>query len=171
MSVVNSTCNELEVCYSSGISRITKMRATYPYKFYQSNISDCVFTNVYLLGFGGGVVSGDSQELKITVKDNAILLMKTQGSTKIFKSVDDQFCSQKVVVHLYNGSLLAYLPDPTTCYKNSKYVQHQTYHLQETARYVQCEILLLVLLLLQQLYLMLQALLLFTVYYCYCYHE
>jgi urease accessory protein len=126
--------NELEVCSSSRISRVTKMRASYPYKFLKSSLSDNIFASVYILGFGGGAVSGDSQEMTINVQDNAILLLRTQGSTKIFKSIDGKYSSQKLIVNLSSRSLLAFLPDPTVCFKGSRYIQQQTYNLEESAR-------------------------------------
>lgn len=126
--------NELEVCFNSGISRVTKMRASYPYKFLQSNLADETFASVFVLGFGGGAVSGDSQEMAVNIKENAILLLRTQGSTKIFKSVNGKYSSQNLVVNLSSGSLLAFLPDPTVCFKGSRYIQQQTYNLEESAR-------------------------------------
>lgn len=127
--------SELEVSCMCGISRVTKMRATYPYKFLKSNLSDGIFASVFMLGFGGGAVAGDCQELQLTLLENAILLLRTQGSTKIFKSIHGRYCSQHSVVNLSNGSLLAFLPDPTTCYKGSRYYQHQTYNLEGSARF------------------------------------
>ena len=86
--------NELEVCSSGRISRFTKMVASYPCKFLKSSLSDKVFTTVYILGFGGGAVPGDSQEVTIGIQENAILLLRTQGSTKTLKSVDGKYSSQ-----------------------------------------------------------------------------
>jgi urease accessory protein len=126
--------NELEVCSSSGISRVTKMRASYPYKFLKSSLSDNVFASIYILGFGGGAVSGDSQEMTINVQENAILLLRTQGSTKIFKSIDGKYSSQKLIVNLSSRSFLAFLPDPTVCFRGSRYIQQQAYNLEESAR-------------------------------------
>jgi urease accessory protein len=126
--------NEIEVNFSGGISRTTKMRASYPYKFCRSNIAAEIFETVFLLGFGGGVVAGDHLELKVTLHQKAILFLRTQGSTKIFKSIEGKHCTQIVSVKLFNDSLFAFLPDPTTCFKESRYKQHQIYHLQENAR-------------------------------------
>lgn len=126
------TLNKLEVCSSSGVSHVTHMLATYPYKFLQ--ISTSIYANVFLLGFGGGSVAGDIQELKVILKEDAILLLRTQGSTKIFKSVDGKYCSQRVSVNLASGSLFAFLPDPTTCFKDSRYCQYQIYYMHEAAR-------------------------------------
>ena len=128
--------SELEVCSTHGISQVTKMLASYPYKFICSDAKAGVYSSVYLLGFGGGAVAGDSQQLKIVLKENAILILRTQGSTKIFKSVDGKYSTQHLAVELPNGSLFAFLPDPTTCFRGSKYDQHQIYNLQESARWI-----------------------------------
>ena len=136
----NISVSELEVSFSREISHVTRMKATYPYKFLATNISDAIYSVVFLLGFGGGAVAGDCQQLKVKLNENATLILRTQGSTKIFKSVDGKFYSQHVVVELLNGSLLAFIPDPTTCFKGSKYNQHQIYDLQETARFAAIQI-------------------------------
>lgn len=128
--------SELEVCFGRGMSYVTRMRATYPYKFLKSNISNGLYTIVFLLGYGGGIVSGDRQELRITVNENAVLILKTQGSTKIFKGINERYTSQEIVANISSGSLLAFLADPTTCFNGSKYTQHQIYNLEEGARLV-----------------------------------
>ena len=126
--------SELEVCFGRGMSHVTRMRATYPYKFLRSNVSNSAYSTIFILGYGGGAVSGDRQELRIIVNENAVLILRTQGSMKIFKCVDGKYSSQKIVSHLSNGSLLAFLPDPTTCFRGSKYDQHQIFNLDEEAR-------------------------------------
>ena len=130
--------SELEVCFGRGMSHVTRMQATYPYKFLRSNVSNSAYSTIFILGYGGGAVSGDRQELRIIVNENAVLILRTQGSMKIFKCVDGKYSSQKIVAHLSNGSLLAFLPDPTTCFRGSKYDQHQIFNLEEEARSAMC---------------------------------
>ena len=128
------TANYLEVSCHSGKSRVTKMKASYPCKFLTTSAGAGMFANVFILGFGGGVVSGDCQEMHVVVLDGAVLYLRTQGNTKIFKSIDGKFSSQHSVFNLLDGSLLAFLPDPTCCFKGSRYYQHQVFNLSSTAR-------------------------------------
>ena len=133
----NTIPNELEVRCFGKVSCVTKMRSTYPCKFLNINATDEIFANICVLGFGGGVVSGDCQTIRINVLDGAILLLRSQGSTKIYKSIDGKYSSQQTAIGLSNGSLLALLPDPITCYKGSRHRQHQIYNLEMTARFVE----------------------------------
>lgn len=128
------TVNHLEVSCHSGKSRVTKMKASYPCKFLTTNAAGGISANVFILGFGGGVVSGDCQEMDVKVFEKAILVLRTQGNTKIFKSVDGKFSSQHSVFSLSDDSLLAFLPDPTSCFKGSRYYQHQVFDMSATAR-------------------------------------
>ena len=128
------TVNCLEVSCNSGKSRVTKMKASYPCKFLTTNAAAGISANVFILGFGGGVVSGDCQEMQVKILERAVLFLRTQGSTKIFKSVDGKFSSQHSVFSLLDDSLLAFLPDPTSCFKGSRYYQHQVFDMSSSAR-------------------------------------
>ena len=58
---------------------------------------------------------------------------RTQGSTKVFKSVNNKACVQSICVSLGSGSLLAFIPEPTTCFTQSKYKQTQSFVLHADA--------------------------------------
>ncbi|SYW75666.1 uncharacterized protein UBRO2_00821 [Ustilago bromivora] len=52
-----------------------------------SRASECKAPSVmYILGYGGGLVSGDSVDLDVDVGSGCSLLILTQGSTKVFKT-------------------------------------------------------------------------------------
>ena len=66
-------------------TRIVSQYATYPVRFVQlENEVDC--SHVYVLGYGGGLVGGDVNIIHMNVEEKAKLCLRTQGSTKIYKS-------------------------------------------------------------------------------------
>jgi urease accessory protein len=103
-------------------------------KFTSTRLSGEDFATVFLLGFGGGMVAGDRVRMHVSVLKGATLLLKTQGSTKIFKSPSSE-CSQSMAINVDAGGLLLFTPDPTTCFKDSKFTQIQRFFLQTEARY------------------------------------
>ena len=50
--------------------------------------------HLYILGYGGGLVSGDTSTIRVNVRPSARLCLRTQGSTKIFRGVDGKSCTQ-----------------------------------------------------------------------------
>jgi urease accessory protein len=83
---------------------------------------------VYLLAYGGGVVAGDSVDLKITVEASTRLILLTQGSTKIFKAPSRELLSkQSLTVDLFPNAAICYLPDPVQPFEKSSFRQQQTY--------------------------------------------
>lgn len=87
---------------------------------------------VFLLTYGGGIVAGDSIDLDVHLDHGTRLLLLTQGSTKIFKTVDPKVVShQHMNVHVKSGAALVYLPDPVQPFAHTAFSQSQIYHLKE----------------------------------------
>ncbi|KAF1355917.1 UreD-domain-containing protein [Lizonia empirigonia] len=87
---------------------------------------------VFLLTYGGGIVAGDSIDLDVHLDHGTRLLLLTQGSTKIFKTVDPKVVShQHMNVHVKRGAALVYLPDPVQPFAHTAFSQSQIYHLKE----------------------------------------
>ncbi|KAJ4323685.1 hypothetical protein N0V94_001744 [Neodidymelliopsis sp. IMI 364377] len=87
---------------------------------------------VFLLTYGGGIVAGDSIDLDVHLDGKTRLLLLTQGSTKIFKTIDPQVISrQHMNVHLKDGAALVYLPDPVQPFAHTAFSQSQIYHLDQ----------------------------------------
>jgi urease accessory protein len=83
---------------------------------------------VYLLTYGGGLVAGDTVNLRVTLEPTTRLTLLTQGTTKIFKTPSRNLISkQQMTVDLTPGSGLCYLPDPIQPFAKSSFEQHQTY--------------------------------------------
>ncbi|MCJ1365327.1 hypothetical protein MMC16_004448 [Acarospora aff. strigata] len=87
---------------------------------------------IFLLTYGGGLVAGDAIDLSITLAPSTRLALVTQGSTKIFKSLDRSIVSKQTLdVRIGNGAGLCYLPDPTQPFAESCYEQKQVFTLED----------------------------------------
>lgn len=71
-------------CYNDQ-SKFERIHAQYPLKFIPTTGHADRLAVVYMLSYGGGVISGDTFHIDMTIKERAILLLMTQGNTKIFK--------------------------------------------------------------------------------------
>lgn len=78
----------------------------------------------YVLGYGGGLISGDNICLDITVKPKASLVVTSQSTSKAFKAMkgrDATFVKTQATVG--KGGLLFLVPQPMQCFGGSKLEQ------------------------------------------------
>ncbi|CAO1614466.1 unnamed protein product [Parajaminaea phylloscopi] len=99
----------------------------------------CAVAALYVVGYGGGLVSGDDVDLDIDVGHQCTLLLLTQGTTKVFKMRTSAasarsprsptITSQRMRFLVRPDSNLVLLPDAVTCYAQSRYLQVQRFDL------------------------------------------
>ena len=78
----------------------------------------------YVLGYGGGLISGDNICLDIAVKPKASLVVTSQSTSKAFKAMkgrDATFVKTQAIVG--KGGLLFLVPQPMQCFGGSKLEQ------------------------------------------------
>jgi len=121
-----------------GRAYLDRLYCSYPLKLVaQQTQKASELIQMYAIGHGGGLVSGDYIHLDVTLNQQSILLLKTQGSTKVYKSTQQQgfelACPARSHISgdLRDQSLLLSLPDPITCFTDSSLHQAQTYRLTE----------------------------------------
>ncbi|UZJ57361.1 hypothetical protein CBS101457_006681 [Exobasidium rhododendri] len=93
---------------------------------------------LYIVGYGGGLVSGDVVSIDFDVGQHCTLLLLTQGSTKVFKmrgkhlgsAVISACTSQNLRCIVRPKATLINLPDPVTCFADSRYRQKQQFDLR-----------------------------------------
>ncbi|KAI9628309.1 hypothetical protein H4Q26_018110 [Puccinia striiformis f. sp. tritici PST-130] len=119
---------------------------------------------VYLLNYGGGLLSGDEIALDIQLDENCQLLCLSQGSTKVFKQKDRPrnqsnreslypatgsqakntaiettgVSRQNITAKIGRNALLLMLPSYVTCFRDSSFVQKQIYHLEDHSSSLIC---------------------------------
>jgi urease accessory protein len=87
---------------------------------------------VFLLTYGGGIVAGDTIDLEVRLASKTRLILLTQGSTKIFKTLDPSLVShQHMTVHVQRDAGLVYLPDPVQPFAQTAFSQSQIYRLEQ----------------------------------------
>ncbi|CAG8546571.1 1343_t:CDS:2 [Paraglomus occultum] len=117
--------------------------ASYPLKFLSPRTHSPSLAAVYLLSYGGGLVSGDFITIDVECHAGVNLMLLTQGSTKVFKrrprtvrtdamkDAKSKRTEQRLNVRVYSNALIMQLPDPTTCFRGADYKQRQTFRLED----------------------------------------
>ncbi|KAJ0018813.1 hypothetical protein Pint_12127 [Pistacia integerrima] len=82
-----------------GKSTVTRCFSKYPLKFIipnkvGSSETDAVW--IYTLTYGGGIVSGDSISCEFSIGDACTVVLTTQASTKVYKSLGSK-CSEQIM--------------------------------------------------------------------------
>lgn len=91
---------------------------------------------VYTSTYGGGLLQGDTIDLRVRVGEGATALLATQASTKVYRVGDDgdsRVSAQLLTAQVEADSLLAIVPDPVVCFAGSRFAQQQDIHLQAGA--------------------------------------
>ncbi|KAJ7275167.1 UreD urease accessory protein-domain-containing protein [Mycena haematopus] len=124
-------------------SIFSELSSTYPLKLLSPRTLGVGV--VYLITYGGGLVSGDQVSLSVQVGSRANLVLLSQGSTKVFKyrpgrraaSIDAlEVTTQRMDVAVGCGGGVFLLPDPVTCFEKASYNQIQTFRLASDASLV-----------------------------------
>lgn len=98
----------------------------------EANLASLIHT-VYLLTYGGGLVAGDSINLRVDLAPESRLILLTQGSTKIFKSPNrNVLTTQLSSFNIGDSAALCYLPDPVQPFADSAFEQKQIYNISGT---------------------------------------
>jgi urease accessory protein len=95
---------------------------------------------LYMMNPGGGYVDGDIYKIEIELEPEAAVLLTTQSSTKIYKTMK-QPVVQETNIFLKKGSLLEYLPDPVIAYQHARFKQRTTIRMEQGASLVCTDIL------------------------------
>ncbi|KAL8726620.1 MAG: hypothetical protein Q9181_005969 [Wetmoreana brouardii] len=84
---------------------------------------------LFLLTYGGGLVSGDHISLSISLSPSTRLTLTTQGSTKIFRppSHPAPLTRQDLTVRIAANAALCLMPDPCQPFASSRYAQTQVF--------------------------------------------
>ena len=63
----------------------------------------------------------------------ASVIVRTQASTKVYKSIERETCEQALTCRIDDDAKLIYLPDPITCFAKSAFVQQQVFHIHSSS--------------------------------------
>ncbi|GAB3576698.1 urease accessory protein UreD [Hymenobacter daeguensis] len=122
----------LTVADVRGRSRLVTCQNIQPLKLLQP-ASHSRAAHVVLSSYGGGMVAGDVIRLQVKVRAGARLVLSTQASTRIFRSIDGAVAEQHTAGELEDNALAVIFPDPVVLQAESRYRQVQEWHLQPSA--------------------------------------
>ena len=122
----------LEVADVRGRSRLVTCKNLQPLKLLQPATPGRA-CHVVLSSYGGGLVAGDAIRLRVAVQAGAQLVLSTQASTRVFRSIDGAVAEQHTVGELGENALAVVFPDPVVPQAASRYRQTQEWHLQPSA--------------------------------------
>ncbi|MDF2790268.1 MAG: urease accessory protein UreD, partial [Neobacillus sp.] len=120
----------LRESYSEGAFKITK-------PVYLTTCGEACF---YIMNPGGGYVDGDSYKIDICLEEEAMAIVTTQSSTKIYKT-RDRPAIQEMSIDLKKGSVLEFMPDPIIAYQHACYKQRTVVQMENGSSLICSEIL------------------------------
>ena len=109
-------------------------RALYP----ENSLPEMAY--LYVISPSGGILQGDRYRIDITLKNNAIAHMTTQGATSIY-SMNSNFASQILNITVDENCYFEYIPDQIIPNKNSRYYQKVNLNIHDNSTLVYSEIL------------------------------
>lgn len=86
-----------------------------------------------LSSYGGSLVTGDAIRLRVAVGAGARLVLTTQASTRVFRSIDGAVTEQHTAGELAENVLAVVFPDPVVPQAENRYWQTQEWQLQPSA--------------------------------------
>ena len=95
---------------------------------------------LYIISPSGGILQGDRYKTDITLKNNAVSHITTQGATRIY-SMNSNSASQMVNITLDENCYLEYIPDQIIPYQNSRYYQKVNLNIHDNATLIYSEVL------------------------------
>ena len=87
----------------------------------------------------GGVLQGDRYRMDISLANNAVSHITTQGATRIYK-MDSNYATQLININVGKDSYLEFIPDQIIPYQNSRYYQKVLLDVDPSASLIYSEI-------------------------------
>ena len=77
---------------------------------------------MYIISPSGGILQGDRYRMDITLRNEAMAHITTQGATRIYR-MEKNFATQVVNIDVGEGCYFEYIPDQIIPYKDSRFYQ------------------------------------------------
>jgi urease accessory protein len=93
---------------------------------------------LYIISPSGGILQGDRYRIDITLSNNALAHITTQGATRIYK-MEKNYGTQMVNINVEEGSYLEYIPDQIIPFHNSRFYQEVELSVNDNATMIYSE--------------------------------
>src|ERR671935_1490818 len=87
---------------------------------------------LYIISPSGGILQGDRYRMDITLANNALLHLTTQGATRIYR-MDKNYATQLVHINVDEGCYFEYIPDQIIPYRNSRFYQNVSLNVHDNS--------------------------------------
>jgi urease accessory protein len=94
---------------------------------------------MYIISPSGGILQGDRYRMDITLTNNALAHITTQGATRIYR-MEKNFATQIVNVIVDDGCYFEFVPDQIIPYRESRFYQTLNMKVHENATMLYSEI-------------------------------
>ena len=96
--------------------------------------------NLFIMSPSGGIIQGDRYRVDITLTNQAVCHITTQGATRIYK-MNSNYATQLFNITVNKNCYLEFIPDQLIPYQNSRYYQKVELNIEDSATLVYSEIL------------------------------
>ena len=93
---------------------------------------------MYIISPSGGILQGDRYRMDITLKNNAIAHITTQGATRIYR-MEKNYATQIVNIIVDDGCYFEFVPDQIIPYRNSRFYQTVNLSIHDNATMMYAE--------------------------------
>ncbi len=93
---------------------------------------------MYIISPSGGILQGDRYRMEITLRNEAMAHLTTQGATRVYR-MEKNFATQIVNIDVGEGCYLEYVPDQIIPYRDSRFYQVANLKVHDTATLVYSE--------------------------------
>ncbi|UVS70582.1 urease accessory protein UreD [Nitrososphaera viennensis] len=94
---------------------------------------------LYIISPSGGILQGDRYRMDITLRNNALAHITTQGATRVYR-MEKNFATQIVNVDVGEGCYFEYIPDQIIPYVDSRFYQVANLRVHDSATMLYSEI-------------------------------
>jgi len=95
--------------------------------------------HLFIMSPSGGVLQGDRYRMDISLTNQAISHITTQGATRIYK-MNSNYATQLININVDKDCYLEFIPDQIIPYKNSRYYQKVLLNIDPSASLIYSEI-------------------------------
>jgi urease accessory protein len=94
---------------------------------------------LYIISPSGGILQGDRYRMDITLRNNALAHITTQGATRVYR-MEKNFATQIVNIDVGEGCYFEYIPDQIIPYTDSRFYQVANLRVHDSATMLYSEI-------------------------------
>ena len=95
--------------------------------------------HLFIMSPSGGILQGDRYRIDISLANNAVSHITTQGATRIYK-MNSNYATQLININVGKNCYLEFIPDQIIPFRNSRYYQKVSLNVDPSATLIYSEI-------------------------------